>query len=380
MRFEKVTVYKPPGVKTYCFKIPTWAKPEKRHFNTHQSIKKDAEQVRDEFLAQRLSQVNDRTYEEAYLDKVIEKYLVSKGYLAKRSFTAYKATVLEFKDFVVSRLGKIPKIQEIDKPLCEAYLQGLLDRGLNPHTRNDRRNILTNFFIYAVDNDWLNKNPIHKIKKITEPASNHPDPLTPEEVKVLLDGLMKTKSYKKLKTKCLYEIMATVYYAGERISEVTHLFKTDIEFLQYRIHLHGKLIGKETYNTKTKKEWYPPIVPELEPILKAWMVKVKDNPSPLLFPNPDGGVIKYDTVYKNVREVMQKLGFPPDKSLKPCHRGRHTFTSVSRQKGVEEPLVQGALGHTTNVMTRHYTHLSPEHIRDKFSKLSYGQNKKGRVK
>ena len=157
----------------------------------------------EEFLTQRLKQVQGIVFDEAYLDKVIEAYLTAKGYLAKRSFTAYKSTVLEFKGFVVSKLARIPKIQEIDKPLVEAYLQGLLDKGLNPHTRNDRRNILTNLFIYAVDNNWLLKNPVEKIKKIPEPDSDYPKPLSEEEVTKILDYLKKNKERQILSNKML---------------------------------------------------------------------------------------------------------------------------------------------------------------------------------
>jgi len=393
MKFDIVTLYKPKNCKTYCFKVPTWAKPDNRHFNTHQPVKKDAERVRDEYLTQLWNRVNNQTYTEAYLDRVIETYLESKKYLAETSFKKYRQTVQEFKDFIVSRLAKIPKIQEIEKPLIEAYLQNLLDNGKSTQTRNDKRNILTNLFIYAVDNKWLLTNPVKKIKKIDETESEHPEPLNQEEVGTLLNYLKNLNlTIKKYRCKCYYEIMAVVYYAGLRISEVTHLFKADIDFVLYRIAIHNKILSKEysgriseggqkiakEYQTKTKRNWYAPIVPELEDILKQWLAKVKNNPSPLLFPNLNGCPIDTDDIYKVVKKAMIKLGFPPDKVNRPLHRGRHTFASITRQK-VEEALVQQALGHTSNIMTRHYTHLAPDHIRNKFKGLSYGQGEKGKV-
>lgn len=394
MKFDNVALYKPEGGKTYCFKIPAWAKPNKRHCNTHQANKEEAAKVRDEYLTQMQSQGHGLVFNDAYLDKVIEAYFASKGYLAKRSFTAYTSTVLEFQDFVTSKMGRIPKIQEIDKPLCEAYLQGLLNRGLNPHTRNDRRNILTNLFRYAVDNNWLHKNPVSKIGKIEEVESDHPDPLSLNEVKSILDYLkVLNSSDNKYRCKCYYEIMAVVYYTGARISEVTHLFKTDVDFAMCRINIRSKIIPKEfsgeigrdnkpivkKYRTKTKRQWSTPIVPELEIIVRQWMKQVKDNPSPLLFPNLNSCPVDTDDVYNVVRKVMQKLGFSAERISRPLHRGRHTFASITRQKGVEEPLVQQALGHKSNIMTRHYTHLDPRHIRDEFRGLSYGQGEQGKV-
>lgn len=379
MKFDKVGLYKPKGCKTYCFKIPMWAKPNKRHFNTRQSTKEEAEKVRDDFLTQKHNQVQGIIFNEAYLDKAIEAYMVAKGYLAKRSFTAYRGTVLGFKDFVAGKLGRIPKVQEIKKPLCEEYLQGLSDKGLNPHTRNDKRNIIANFFNYTVDNDWLLKSPIKKIPKITEPESEHPEPFNEKEVEMVLNELKRMKKNKRYKHKCYYEIMAIAYYAGARITEVTNLLRSDIDFNNYGIKLHNKTVNGEIYNTKTKRNWKPPITSELEPILRNWLKVTQGNPSDLLFPNSNGKPIKYDHIYNTIKRVIMGLGFSPDKIIKPCHRARHTFTSNQRRAGVDESLVQQALGHKSNIMTRHYTHLDPKYVRDRFNKVSYGQGKKGKV-
>ncbi len=395
MKFNKVKLYLPQGGKTYCFKIPAWAHPKKRHFNTHQSARKEAEIIRDDYLTQCQVRGNNQIYQDAYLDQVIEAYLTSKGHLAETTLKKYTQTLNEFKDFVVSKLARTPKIQEIEKQLIEIHLQALLDKGLTPQTRNAKRDAISSLFIYAVDSNWLEKNPVEKIKGITELEAKHPDPLTLGEVKVILDYLKNlglSVSGRKNRCQCYYQIMAVVYYAGLRISEVTHLLKKDIIFKEHRIQLENKILPKEysgkrdkegrpiekKYKTKTKIKGIPPIVPELEVILREWLPKVKDNPSPLLFPNLNGCPVDYDDIYKTVKKAGIKLGFPPEKSCKPCHRGRHTFTSETR-KYVEEPLVQQALGHTSNIMTRHYTHLAPDHVYNQFKGLSYGQNKKENV-
>jgi integrase len=382
MKFNQVKLYKPPGGNTYCFKIPSHLKPKKRHFNTRQTNKDEAEKVRDDYLTQMESRANNQVFTEATLDKAIDAYLTARGSLAKKSLIKYKAAVLEFKLFIVQRLGVMPRLQDIDKPLIESYLQWLIDpkpvgKQSNPHTRNDKRNILTNFFIYTVDNGWLEKNPVAKIKKIDEPDSVHPEPLNSGEVGRLLNQLkLMKKDSERVVDQCCYEITAIAYYAGARVSEALHLFKTDIIFSERRIFLHNKIIDGIQYYTKTRKDRYVPIVPELEAILRAWVKEVKNNPSPLLFPSADGSSIHYDRCYETAIEAMRRAGLPPKE---PFHRGRHTFTSLSIKEGVSEALVQGALGHKTPIMTRHYTHLDPIHIAKQFSSLSYGQNKKGKT-
>jgi len=403
MKFNNVKLYKPKGGNTYCFKIPAWAKPIKRHFNTHQSIKKEAEDVRDNYLTQCQTKGSDQIFNDAYLDMVIEAYLISKKHLAETTLKKYTQTLNEFRGFVVSRMARMPKIQEIDKQLIEAYLQTILEQGLTsqakngvkPQTRNGKRDTISSLFIYAVDSNWLDKNPVEKIKGIDELEPKSPDPLSLEEVKVILDYLKNlglSVSGKKNRCQCYYQIMSVVYYAGLRITEVTHLLKTDIIFEEHRIRIENKILPKEysgerdkegrpveeNYRTKTKRKWHPPIVPELEVILKEWMAVVKDNPSPLLFPNLNDRPVDYDDIYKTVKKAMIKLGFPPEKISSPLHKGRHTFASITVPLA-GEPLVQKALGHKSNIMTRKYTHLSPDYVYSQFKELSYGQNKKGSV-
>jgi|GEM_PF-5464346 len=395
MKFNQVKLYLPQGGKTYCFKVPSWAHPKKRHFNTRQSAKKEAENIRDDYLTQCQVRGNNQVYQDAFLDQVIDAYLTSKGHLAKTTHKKYTQTLNEFKDFVVSRLARMPKIQEIEKRLIEIHLQALLDRGLLPQTRNGKRDTISSLFIYAVDSNWLDRNPVEKIKGIEELEPKSPDPLSLGEVKVILDYLKNlglSVSGKKNRCQCYYQIMAVVYYAGLRITEVTHLLKTDIIFEEHRIRVENKILPKEysgerdkegrsvekNYRTKTKRKWYPPIVPELEVILKEWMVMVKDNPAPLLFPNLNDRPVDYDDIYKTVKKAMIRLGFPPEKISSPLHKGRHTFASITVPLA-GEPLVQKALGHKSNIMTRKYTHLSPDYVYSQFKELSYGQDKKGSV-
>jgi len=380
MKFNQVKLYKPPGVHTYCFKVPLWAKPTKRHFNTRQSIKEEAERVRDEYLTQCQVRGSNQIFTEAYLDMTIDAFLTAKAGNAKKTRIKYKSALLEFKEFVVSRSGKMPRMQDIEKPLVEAFLQDVLNKPSNPHTVNDKRDIVASLFNYAVDNDWLVKSVVKKIKKLSEPESNSPDPLNQDEVIRVLDGCKRMDEDGKESVDCFYEIMAIIFYAGLRASEVTHLFPTDLDFNQGRILLRNKKIdygdSDEIYRTKTKLHWFPPINDTLEAILKGWLKRREESKSPLLFPYIDGGPISVDYLFKKMKVIMERANFAPDRIARPLHRGRHTFASEATIAGVEEKYIQAALGHKTNAMTRKYVHLSPRFIADKFNKVSYGQNTK----
>ena len=290
----------------------------------------------------------------------------------------YKLVMQEFMLFVVRELKHMPKLAEIRRELIERYRASLIDSGQMPKTCNEKRNILTNFFIYAVDNNWIQINPVHKIPKIPD-FERHFTPPTSEEINSLLKYLKHEKSNYIL-NKCYYQIMSIIYYAGLRISEVTHLLKLDIDFNSHIIHVRSKEVDGKLYRTKTRRNWCAPINKELEVILKDWFKKMSNNASDLLFPNTHGRPLKPDCIAVHIRQAMENVGFPPDKIKKPLHGGRHAFISHAIESGVPESIVQSAVGHRSNVMTKHYTHLAPDYVRGQFDKLSYGQGKKKRVK
>ena len=371
-------LYKPKTCSTYCFRMPKAVDERRPQVNTWYGDKKEAERAMRQIIEQEFCRKDGHIYEEAYLDKAIEAYLNFKKSLSSSSFKKYKNVVGEFMVFAVRELNHMPRMNEIKRPVVEKYIASLIDRGQRPKTCNEKRNILTNFFIYAVDNNWIPLNPIHKIPKIPD-AEQHYVPLTMDEVKKVLNRLKNEKNMHR-RNKCYYEVMAIIFYAGLRISEVTHLLKSDIDFRTHVIHIRSKEINGRQYITKTKRNWRAPINKELEAIIKGWMRKTKDSSSPLLFPNTKGKPMKNDFIAQEVKRVMRKLRFPEEKVKKPLHGGRHAFISHAIESGVPESVVQSAVGHRSNVMTKHYTHLAPDFIKDQFDKLSYGQNRKKGVK
>lgn len=376
--FKKPDLYMPKTCKTYCFRMPKYVDPRRGQVNTWATAEKEAEKVRDDMIRQALARKNNDVYEEAYLDKVIEAYLSAKTTVNKKTYKRYSSVVRDFMGFVTRELMHIPTMTEIKRPLIEKYLATLMRRGLCNNTVNDMRNILVNLYVYAVDNNWVQVSPLRKIKKLPEPEP-HFEPLTMEEVRKILEHLKNERNNHR-RLECYYEIMAVIYYAGLRISEVTHLLKTDIDFNDHVINVHNKTINGEAYVTKTKRNWRAPINAELETILKEWIEKTRGNRSVLLFPNSKNKIIKNDHIGKEVKKVMRKLEIAEEKVCKPLHGGRHAFCSHALASGVPEMIVQSALGHRSNIMTRHYAHLSPEYVRDQFNKLNYGHDQKDGVK
>ena len=367
-------LYKPKTCKTYCFRMPITVDSRRPQVNTWKANEKEARKAMKEIIDQTYAQMFDQVYEEAYLDKAVEAYLTAKKGLSKKAFSKYRTVVLDFMAFAVRELACMPKLDAVKRHLVEKYLAQLIDKGQSPKTYNDKRNILTNFFIYGVDSGWIKNNPVHKIPHLSEPEQ-HYVPLSREDIEKVLTQLKKVND-KWHCNNCYYEIMAIIYYAGLRISEVTHLLRDDIDFNTHTIHIRNKTIKGKEYKTKTRRNWRAPMNDSLEIILKEWLKKTKDRKAQLLFPNSRGNPIKNDMVALRIKNVMRKLEFPKEKMKKPLHGGRHAFASYAMESGVPEQVVQKALGHKSNIMTKQYTYLSPEHMKEQFDKLSYEKEDK----
>jgi len=379
-RMKNGKVYRSPY---YGCNLPLWAikaNRGKRWFNTRETVKEAAEAEVKNFLRQANAQIQNTTFKEAYLDKAIETYLISKQGLAKSSFKKYRQTVEEFRDFVIRELGYMPRIENIDRPFIEKYLGWLLQKEnpLSEETRDDKRNILTNLFGYAKSVHWISENPVSKIPRLHD-DSYTPDvgePYSKAEVEMILAYLKKEQNPWR-QNKCYYQIMATIFFAGLRISEATHLLKEDI-VLPYRICVRSKDIAGSHYKTKTKKAWYPVMNRELSVILSDWLRQVKGNPSPLLFPNTRGKPIKNDLILGEIKKILRKLNIPEDKVKRALHRGRHAYAKHARESGIPRDIVQDNLGHESDIMTKRYENLDDGYKSKELDALSYRQ--KGRKK
>jgi len=362
-------LYKPKTCNTYCFRMPVSIDPSRRQVNTWKANERDARRAMKDIIDQANARAHDQIYEDAYLDRAIETYLTAKRGLSRKSFVKYRAVILDFMAFSVRETASMPKLDAVRKSLIEKYLTDLLGKGQSAKTYNDKRNILTNFFIYGVDSGWIKDNPVHNIPHLSEPDPHYVPP-TREDIERILRSLRESKDRRE-KNRCYYEIMSVIYYSGLRISEVTHLLRDDIDFRTHTIHVRNKVIDGRQYNTKTRRNWRAPMNENLESILREWIRKTRGEESSLLFPNSKGRPIKNDLVAVKVKNVMDDLGFPAEKMKKPLHGGRHAFASYAMESGVPEQVVQKALGHKSNIMTKHYTYLSPEHMKEQFDKLSY---------
>jgi integrase/recombinase XerD len=151
-------------------------------------------------------------------------------------------------------------------------------------------------------------------------------------------------------------ILATMYGAGLRVSEVTSLKVSDLDRERRVIWVRGG---------KGHKDRQVMLAEPLREVLAAyWRWK---RPTDWLFPGElPGAHLSRETVFRNCRAAAQAAGIA--KPVHP-HSLRHAFATHLLDEGVNLLVIQALLGHAHLKTTARYLHLSDTAIRSTKSPL-----------
>jgi site-specific recombinase XerD len=146
-------------------------------------------------------------------------------------------------------------------------------------------------------------------------------------------------------------ILMTIYGAGLRASEVTHLRKQDIDSENMRIFVHQGKGGKDRYTLLSSAN--------LEVLREYWLVYRPSHPEGYLFypqhPNVDKNRILTTTA---VQSAMKKHLKTANISGKYTPRTlRHCFATHLLEAGVDVTRIKQLMGHTHIQSTTFYLHL-----------------------
>lgn len=324
--------------------------------------KAEAERLALDYERQRMLKRVEGVNLQADIALVIEKYLKEKfstSLTTRKSQKRYEVIIRGFQRFIEE--CPIINVSEITREMIANFLTEKGEK-ISDRTWNMYRIVLHNFFKYCLDNNWVMLNPVVKIppKKLTLPYIEH---LNSEEAEKML-------SYLKDKPSRIpyYEIIATLLYTGMRVNEALHLTKKDVLLDKNLLVVQQKVIKKRFWTPKNKKARYIPIPAVLRPVIE----KQLKRPGELLFSNTNDNFVKDRQILQKIYNTCKKL------KLKRIHTHslRHTFCSVSSEKGIPEPFIQAVLGHATSTMTGRYRHLRPEFLGEVFKGFDYGHDTK----
>lgn len=231
----------------------------------------------------------------------------------------------------------------IDREDIRDYISKIFIQSRNKSTVARKIYALKSFYSFVFKNGGIEKNPFDGIStpKIDRKI---PEILTISEMNKFLDRLPK-KNFIELRNKAIFELL---YAAGIRISELTNLKLTDIDFENRLLRVMGK----------GKKER---IVPFNETARDALLrfnreskLKFKITKE-YVFINTRGNKITDRSVERILQESFKQV-MDSDKHVYP-HLFRHSFATHLLQKGANLRVIQELLGHSNLSTTEKYTTL-----------------------
>lgn len=222
-------------------------------------------------------------------------------------------------------------LKDITPEDIDICLKSILERGLTAGTYNRRRGILSSLLNTAVNLGYLSSSPLKSKPIKTESRERF---LTEDEKVRLI------KACKESTAPFLYPMVMVAIKTGMRLGEIQRMQRSWI-YDDY-IHIPAKV-------TKTRKSRVIPICEELNQVL-----------------NDLEGEFKFwrriNTPFKKALEVAGIKDFR-------FHDLRHTFASELVQNGVSDYTVSILLGHSSTQMTRRYSHLSDDSLKEAVKKL-----------
>lgn len=150
--------------------------------------------------------------------------------------------------------------------------------------------------------------------------------------------------------------LITIYAAGLRLQEGTHLQVADVDSARMLLHIHGK----------RKQDRYVPLPQSLLQLLRAhwcthrspqWLFPAATRHGLAHSLSHDGGPVTRCSVQNAFHAAWQASGI---RKCAHVHTLRHSYATHLLEAGVNLRLIQEFLGHRSPRTTAIYTHLTPE--------------------
>jgi integrase/recombinase XerD len=278
---------------------------------------------------------------------MIQKYLDYLKYerkLANNTYLSYKNDLDEF-----SKHFNNKETCKLNKDEIKQFLYGL---NISNKSKAHYLTVINSYYKFLIREGYIKENPCETIK-MPKMEKTLPKYLTIEEVDKLLD--IRTIKPNDYRNKAMLELL---YATGMRISELTNLTLSQIDFNDDLVRVMGK----------GKKERIIPLENTCINYLKLYINEyrnylLKTKTSDYIFINNFGNKISRQGFFKILKKLCQESGI--NKEISP-HVLRHSFATHLLNNGADLRVIQELLGHESIVTTQIYTHLGNKKIKDDY--------------
>lgn len=259
--------------------------------------------------------------------------------MSNKTIKNYNYILNKFASFMRKPLSSITTM---DMRMYLAYIS----KDLKPGSVNAILFCFKSFFSWLVNEEYIYKNPMSKLKATKIPKRLR-HALTEEELELL------RQACKTDREKALIEFLVST---GCRLSEVIGVNIANINWHEMSLNVIGKgnKERKVYFSTKSK-------------ILMKKYLETRKGQSSALFTSDRRPYERIGgrAVERMIKKIADSAGF--DKSVYP-HLMRHSFATNNLNKGMNITTIQHLMGHETSSTTMIYAKLSEETIKHEYRK------------
>lgn len=308
--------------------------------------------------------------------ELTEKYIALKQGVKPITKENYRYTlsILQKSSFGNRRIDRV-KLSD-----AKGWLLQLRADGKSYGTIQVIRGVVRPAFQMAVDDDIIRKNPFDfSTSAVTINDTVPKEALTEEQEKDFLEFIKNDNHYRKY-----YDAVYILFNTGLRISELSGLTVSDIDFENGIIHVDHQLIRAERKYMigSTKSLSGVRKVPMTEGVIESFKRIIETRKdcenapcigdlSEFLFLRKDGFPIYASGWGARFKGMRNKYNATHDEQLKVTpHICRHTFCSKMAKKGMNPKTLQYLMGHSDISMTLNtYTHVQYEDVKKEMERM-----------
>ena len=254
---------------------------------------------------------------------------------SEKTLAYYQKTI----EFMVSMVGKTPEqitTDDLRKYLTEYQIQ----RKSSKVTIDNIRRILSSFFSWLEDEDYIVKSPVRRIHKV-KTAKVVKDTYTDEVLELMRDNCTSIRDL------AMIDLLAS---SGMRVGELVMLNRDDINFNERECVVFGKGNKQRLvyFDARTKIH--------LQNYLN---IRTDDNPALFVSLKAPYQRLMIGGVETRLRELGKRLNLP---KVHP-HKFRRTMATTAIDKGMPIEQVQQLLGHQKIDTTMHYAMVKQQNVK-----------------
>ena len=267
----------------------------------------------------------------------VELFLLAKRIegCSEKSLKYYKATI----EMMVATVSKSVKHIETDD--IRRYLTEYQEKKKSSKITIDNiRRILSSFFSWLEDEDYILKSPVRRIHKV-KAGINIKETYSDEALEIMRDNCI------ELRDLAMIDMLAST---GMRVGEMVLLNRNDIDFNERECIVFGKGSKERVvyFDARTKIH--------LQNYLNS---RIDDNPALFVSLKEPHKRLKIGGVEVRLREYGKKLGL---QKVHP-HKFRRTLATMAIDKGMPIEQLQQLLGHRKIDTTLQYAMVKQSNVK-----------------